>query len=66
MEVFVKVIEPWHEISNNVVCATNKTSDSLRIRADWSEPLLVARVFYDCLATDLTSYGLTAIPGVAS
>ena len=26
--VFVrKIIEPWHEISNNVVCATSKASD---------------------------------------
>ena len=28
--------EPWHEISKNLVCA------SLRLRADLSEPLLVA------------------------
>ena len=29
---------------------------SLRIRADWSEPLLVAWIFYDSLAADRTSY----------
>ena len=22
-----RIIEPWHEISNNVVCATSKASD---------------------------------------
>ena len=33
-------IEPRHEISNNVVCATSKGSI-------WSEPLLVAWKFYD-------------------
>ena len=41
-------IEPRHEISNNVVCATSKGSDQpVHVRADWSEPLLVAWVFYD-------------------
>ena len=36
--------------SLNLVCATSKGSDltSLRIRTVWSEPLLVAWVFYDC------------------
>ena len=29
-----------------------KPQISLRIRTDRSEPLLVALVFYDCLATD--------------
>ena len=27
------IYEPWHEISNNVVCATPKPQISLRIRA---------------------------------
>ena len=36
-----KYIEPRHEISNNVVCATSKASDQ-RLSAVWSEPLLVA------------------------
>ena len=31
---------------------------SLRIRAVWSEPLLVAWVFYDCSATDWTPFGV--------
>ena len=25
--VSISIIEPWHEISNNVVCATSKSSD---------------------------------------
>ena len=33
--------EQWHVISNNVVCATTNAQTSLRIRAVWSEPLLV-------------------------
>ena len=78
------IIEPWHEISNNVVCGTSKASDqpthmhnlirafdmrfptmwyvgpakpqiSLRICTVWSEPLLVAWIFYECWATDWTS-----------
>ena len=36
-----------------------KPQISLRIRAVWSEPLLVAWVFYDCLATDWTSFGVS-------
>ena len=47
----VEIVEPQHEISNNVVCATSKGSDqpahTCSIRADWSEPLLVAWIFYD-------------------
>ena len=42
------IIEPRHEISNNVVCATI-------LRAVWSEPLLFAWILYNCLATDWTS-----------
>ena len=34
---------------------------SLRIRAVWSEPLLVAWVFYDCLATDWTPSGVSKL-----
>ena len=34
----LEVIEPWDDISNNVVCATSKGS----------EPLLVAWIFYEC------------------
>ena len=46
--------EPWREISNTEVCATSKALDppvhviSLRMRAVWSEPLLIARISYDC------------------
>ena len=34
---------------------------SLRIRAVWSEPLLVAWVFYDCKATDWTPFGVSKL-----
>ena len=43
------VYEPWHEISNNVVCATIKGSD---------QPLLVSEIFFDCYAPDRTSFGV--------
>ena len=33
----------------------------LLIRAVWSEPLLVACVFYECSATDWTSFGVSKI-----
>ena len=46
--VYEFIIEPVHEISNNVVVRPAKPQISLRIRAVWSEPLLVAWVFYDC------------------
>ena len=44
------IIEPWHEISNNVVCGTSKASDKhahmhCTVR---SEPLLVTWIFYEC------------------
>ena len=35
-----------------------KAQTSLRIRAVWSEPLLVAWIFYDCWATAWTSFGV--------
>ena len=38
-----------------------KPQISLRIRAVWSEPLLVAWVFYDCWATDWTSFGVSKL-----
>ena len=34
---------------------------SLRVRAVWSEPLLVAWVFYDCYTTDWTSFGISNV-----
>ena len=36
-----------------------KPQISLRIRAVWSEPLLVAWVFYNCEATDWTPFGVS-------
>ena len=38
-----------------------KPQISLRIRAVWSEPLLVAWVFYYCSATDLTPFGVSEL-----
>ena len=38
-----------------------KPQISLRIRAVWSEPLLVAWVFYDCKTTDWTSFGVSKL-----
>ena len=39
--------EPWHEISNNVVCTTSKASDQpAHTRSLITEPLLVAWVFW--------------------
>ena len=55
------IYEPQHEISNNVVCATKKSQISLRVRAVWSEPLLVAWIFYDCYATDWTTSGVSKL-----
>ena len=34
---------------------------SLRIHAVWSEPLLVAWVYYDCKATDWTPFGVSKL-----
>ena len=45
-EKHLKTNELWHEISNNVACATSKPQISLRVGAVWSEPLLVAWIFY--------------------
>ena len=38
-----------------------KPQISLRIRAVWSEPLLVAWIFYDCLATGWTLFGVSKL-----
>ena len=38
-----------------------KAQISLRICAVWSEPFLVARVLYECLATDRTSFGVAKV-----
>ena len=36
-----------------------KAQTSQHIRAVWSEPLLVAWIFYDCKATDRTAFGIS-------
>ena len=38
-----------------------KPQISLRIRAVWSEPLLVASILYDCWATDRTSFRVSKL-----
>ena len=38
-----------------------KPQISLRVRAVWSEPLLVAWIFYDCLATERTSFPISKL-----
>ena len=38
-----------------------RAQTSLRIRAVWSERLLVAWIFYECLATDRTSFGVSKL-----
>ena len=38
-----------------------KALTSLRIRAVWSEPLLVVWKFYDCQATDRTAFGVSKL-----
>ena len=51
--------EPRHETSKMWYVRQVKAQISMRIRAcaGWSEPLLVAWIFYDSKATDLTSFG---------
>ena len=41
-------IEPVHEISNNVVCATSKASDRPVHMRSLIRALLVTWVYYDC------------------
>ena len=38
-----------------------KAQPSLHICAVWSEPLLVAWIFYDCIASDWTSFGVSKL-----
>ena len=38
-----------------------KAQTSMRVRSVWSEPLLVAWIFYECWATDRTSFGVTKL-----
>ena len=38
-----------------------KAQTSLRVRADWSEPLLVAWIFYEYWTTDRTSFGVSKL-----
>ena len=38
-----------------------KAQTSLRIRAVWSEPLLAGWIFYDCSATDWTTFSVSKL-----
>ena len=40
-----------------------KAQTSLRIRAIWSEPLLVASLLHDCQAHDLTAFEFLSLTG---
>ena len=40
-----------------------KAQTSLRICAVWSEPLLLAWILYDCLATEWTQFGVSKLKG---
>ena len=42
---YVWICEPRHDIYSSVVCATSKCSEQPAHMHDWSEPLLVARLF---------------------
>ena len=42
-------------------CGMSKAQTNLRIHAIWSEPLLVAWIFYDYKATDQTSFGVSKL-----
>ena len=53
--------EPMHEIPTMWYVWPAKPQISLRICAVWSEPLLVAWVLYDCLATDWTPFGVSKL-----
>ena len=45
-------IEPWHEISNNAVCATSKGSDQAAHTRSLIRAFASRVTLYDCLATD--------------
>ena len=45
------------------MCDQQNPQISLRIRAVWSEPLLVAWALYDCSATDWTPFGVLSLKG---
>ena len=55
------IIEPCIEFPTMWYVRPAKAQTSLRICAVWSEPLLVAWIFYDCKATDWTSFGVSKL-----
>ena len=62
-----KMLVLQNEMSHDMRFATMwyvrpaKPQISLRIRVVWSEPLLVAWIFYECLATYWTSFGVSKL-----
>ena len=60
----IYMYEPWLEISNKITMWyvwPAKRQISLRIHTVWSEPLLVAWIFYDCLATGWASFRVSKL-----
>ena len=64
---FIHVTLEVVKLSSNMIFPTMwyvrpaKAQTSLRIRAVWSEPLIVAWIFYDSKATDRTSFGVSKL-----
>ena len=64
--MFFVIIMQWH-MSRDMIFPSMwyvrpaKPQISLRIRAVWSEPLLVAWIFYDSYATDWTALGVSKL-----
>ena len=68
LAVYIPIFQPvWLHLSRCMRFLTMwyvrpaKPPISLSIGAVWSEPLLAAWVFYDCLATDWTSFGVSKL-----
>ena len=55
------IMSQWMRFPTNWYVRPAKPQTSLCIRAVWSEPLLVAWVFYDCKVTDWTPLGVSKL-----
>ena len=49
----------WHQISNNMVCATSKASDQPALMHSLISAFAYPWIFYDCSATGQTSFGVS-------
>ena len=72
---FYTLVKIWHSMHPiKLICMSRdmrfptmwyvwpaKAQTSLRIRADWSEPLLVAWIFHEYQATDQTAFGVSKL-----